>query len=109
MKMADIQAMTDDFITPAVAAEVLHMDPGRLIGYARKGELPFEVHFSGNRVKISRRGFLKAYGYLEETEEKPTAEQLMAKIIERLDTIEKLLARRPDIILAAMNGKEEAQ
>ena len=63
MTMEDIRQMTDDFITPATAAAVMKMDTGRLIAYARDGQLPFPVVISGNRVKISRTGFLKAFGY----------------------------------------------
>ena len=75
MTMEDVKAMTADFITPAVAASVLKMDTGRLIGYAKAGELPFPVQISGNRVKISRKGFLDCYGY-GEPEEKPEDPQI---------------------------------
>ena len=62
MTLDDIKAMQDDFITPATAASVMKMDAGRLIGYARGGQLPFPVVISGNRVKIPRAGFLKFLG-----------------------------------------------
>ena len=78
--MNDVAAMTCDFITPAVAASVLKMDTGRLIEYARKGQLPFPVQISGNRVKISRRGFMECYGYADPEEKKTTAEQLLAEV-----------------------------
>ena len=68
--MEDVKTMTADFITPAVAASVLKMDTGRLIGYAKEGQLPFPVQISGNRVKISRKGFLDCYGYGEPEEPK---------------------------------------
>ena len=58
-----ISRMNDDWITPAVAASAMRMDPGRLIEYARSGQLPFAVQISGNRVKIARESFLDAYGY----------------------------------------------
>lgn len=80
MTMNDVAEMTCDFITPAVAASVLKMDTGRLIEYARKGQLPFPVQISGNRVKISRRGFMECYGYAEPEEKKTTAEQLLAEV-----------------------------
>lgn len=76
MTMDDVKAMTCDFITPAVAASVLKMDTGRLVAYAKAGQLPFPVQISGNRVKISRIGFLKCYGYAEPEEEKPKDPQL---------------------------------
>ena len=90
--MEDIKAMKDDFITPATAAKVLKMDTSRLIWYARNGQLPFQVQFSGNRVKISRASFLKAYGYADP--EAPTEAQLMEKILEKLTVIEELLKVR---------------
>ena len=66
MTVEDVRRMTDDFITPATAAAVMKMDTGRLIEYARTGQLPFPVIVSGNRVKISRVGFLKFLGIEEE-------------------------------------------
>ena len=66
MTMADIKAMTDDWITPATASSAMRMDVGRLIQYAREGQLPFAVQISGNRVKISRKSFLQCYGHWEE-------------------------------------------
>lgn len=78
MTMADIKAMTDDWITPATAAKVMKMDVSRLIQYAREGQLPFAVQISGNRVKISRESFLKAYGCLEEEKKKPDSLELIS-------------------------------
>lgn len=63
MTFEQISRMNDDWITPAVAASAMRMDPGRLIEYARSGQLPFAVRISGNRVKIFRKSFLDAYGY----------------------------------------------
>ena len=90
MTMEDIQQMKDDWLTPATVASVLHMNPGRLIWYARNGQLPFPAVFSGNRVKISRIGFLKAYGY-EAQEEHAGKAQGLRQIEERLDQIAQLL------------------
>ena len=91
--MEDVKAMTADFITPAVAASVLKMDTGRLIGYAKEGQLPFPVQISGNRVKISRKGFLDCYGY-GEPEEKP-GDQQIAKLEKELHNV--------NVALTAMN------
>lgn len=93
MTMEDVKAMTADFITPAVAASVLKMDTGRLIGYAKEGQLPFPVQISGNRVKISRKGFLDCYGY-GEPEEKP-GDQQIAKLEKELHNV--------NVALTAMN------
>ena len=90
LTMNDIKAMKDDWLTPATVANVLRMDPGRLIWYARDGQLPFPVVLSGNRVKIGRIGFLKAYGY-EAQEEHIDKAQCLRQIEERLDQIAQLL------------------
>ena len=90
MTMADIKAMTDDWITPATASSAMRMDVGRLIQYAREGQLPFAVQISGNRVKISRVGFLKAYGYADPEEQNDT-NQSIRQIEARLDQIAQLL------------------
>ena len=83
MTMDEIKAMTDDWITPATVAGALRMDTGRLIEYARQGQLPFPVVISGNRVKISRKGFLQTYGYTDPEENKPTSiEQHISKQLE---------------------------
>jgi hypothetical protein len=90
MTMEDIKAMNDDWLTPTTVANVLHMNTGRLIWYARNGQLPFPVAFSGTRVKISRVGFLKAYGYADPEEQNDTS-QSIRKIEARLDQIAQLL------------------
>ena len=83
MTMADIKAMTDDWITPATASSAMRMDVGRLIQYAREGQLPFAVQISGNRVKISRKSFLQCYGHWEEEK----------AVNSRMERIEALLAQ----------------
>ena len=94
MTMEDIKAMTDDFITPATAAAVMKMDTGRLIGYARSGQLPFPVQISGNRVKIGRIGFLRAFGIeVEERKRKDGIEEQLT-----------VLTREVKILTAAMMG-----
>ena len=70
MTMEELKTVEDDFLTASQAAGVLKMDTGRLIGYAKEGQLPFPVQISGNRVKISRKGFLDCYGYGEPEEPK---------------------------------------
>lgn len=81
MTIDDIKAMQDDFITPATAASVMKMDAGRLIGYARGGQLPFPVVISGNRVKIPRAGFLKFLGVeIEEHQRKDGIEEQLKEM-----------------------------
>lgn len=80
MTLDDVKAMTDDFISASVAASVLRMDTGRLIQYARDGQLPFPVVISGNRVKIPREAFLRQYGAYEEEPER--ADKILDKLRE---------------------------
>ena len=87
MTMEDIQAMKDDWLSPATVASVLHMNPGRLIWYAKNGQLPFPAVVSGTRVKIGRIGFLRAYGYIEEEQQRNTT------VLEELKAIRELLAQ----------------
>ena len=110
MTMEDIKAMTEDWITPATAASAMKMDPGRLIEYARTGQLPFATQISGNRVKIGRKSFLKAYGYLEEEKQKKGSLELIET---ELHTVTLLLTTilmkiDPDFTVF-MNKKEAAQ
>ena len=88
----DIRAMTDDFITPATAGSVMKMDPGRLIQYAREGQLPFPVVISGNRVKIPRTGFLKFLGVeIEEHQRKDGIEEQLREILRQMKIMNVLL------------------
>jgi len=102
MTMEDVKAMKADFITPAVAASVLKMDTGRLIGYAKAGELPFPVQISGNRVKISRKGFLDCYGY-GEPEENPEDAQI-AKLEKELHNVNVALAAMNMMLMGILNA-----
>lgn len=90
MTIEDIKAMTDDFITPATAASVMKMDTGRLIGYAKGGQLPFPVVVSGNRVKIPRIGFLRFLGV--ETDERKKADGIEAQLKELTREVRALTA-----------------
>ena len=98
--MEDIKAMPDDWLKPSTVARVMHMDTGRLIWYAKNGQLPFPVAVSGNRVKIGRIGFLRFYGY-EEAED-ADKEQRLHRIDERLDQITELMKK----ILERMESNE---
>ena len=109
MTMDDIKTMTDDWITPATAASVLKMDAGRLIQYARDGQLPFATQISGNRVKISRKSFLKAYGCLEE-ERKPDSMELIAAELHAMTLLlTAVLMKLDPEFVAHMSRKEDAQ
>ena len=70
MTMEELKTVEDDFLTASQAAGAMKMDTGRLIGYAKAGQLPFPVMISGNRVKIPRIAFLKHYGLIEDSREK---------------------------------------
>ena len=70
MTLEELKTVKDDFLTASQAADAMKMDTGRLIGYAKAGQLPFPVVISGNRVKIPRIAFLKHYGLMEDAREK---------------------------------------
>ena len=110
MTLDDIKAMKDDFITPATAAKVMKMDPGRLVQYARNGELPFRVVISGNRVKIPRKAFLAAYCPEEQEKEKPDSAAMIAAELHTMTLLLTAIAMKVDPNFAAfMERKEPAQ
>ena len=111
MTMDDIKAMTEDWITPATAASAMKMDPGRLIEYARTGQRPFATQISGNRVKIGRKSFLKAYGYLEEEKQKKGGLELIAAELHTVTLLltAVLMKMDPDFAAVMSKGKETAQ
>lgn len=91
MTLEEIKALKDDFLSASTVASVLRMDTGRLIGYAKSGQLPFPVVVTGNRVKIPRIAFLKQYGLIEEErEEKNSLEQIGTKLDELKGEIHKV-------------------
>lgn len=79
MTLEDIRAMTDDWITPVTAGKVMKMNPGRIIEYARTGQLPFACRISGNRVLISRKSFLETY-YPEPKKKPDTPDPIAAEL-----------------------------
>ena len=108
MTMDDIKAMTGDWITASVAARVMKMDPGRLIEYARKGELPFATRISGSRVLISRKSFLAAY---EPEEKKPDQMELITAQLRTITMLLLAIAMKVDPNLAEIASikKEDLQ
>ena len=84
MTLEDLKAIKDDFLSASTVASVLKMDTGRLIGYAKDGQLPFPVVISGNRVKIPRLAFLKQYGLIEEEHER---DDRLDKILKELHSV----------------------
>ena len=81
MTVDEIREMDDDYLTAAQVAGALKMDVGKLVGYAKEGLLPFPTIMSGNRVKISRTGFLKAFGYeAEERKRKDGIEEQLKEL-----------------------------
>ena len=110
MTLDEIKAMNEDFISAAQAASVMKMDVGRLIGYARKGELPFPAVISGNRVKIPRKAFLAAYCPEEQEKEKPDSAAMIAAELHTMTMLLTAIAMKVDPNFAAfMERKEPAQ
>ena len=81
---------------------MLKMDTGRLIGYAKEGQLPFPVQISGNRVKISRKGFLDCYGYGEPEEAKE--DQKLVKLEKELHNVNVALAAMNMMLMGLLNA-----
>ena len=112
MTIDDVKAMTDDFITPGIAASVMRMDTGRLIGYARDGQLPFPVVISGKRVKIPRAGFLKFLGAeTEERRQKDGIEDQLKEMAAQLNVLTSavigiMTSVAPEIAMKLMDQKE---
>lgn len=96
MTLDDIKAMTDDWITPATAAKVMRMDPGKVIAYARTNQLPFACRISGNRVLISRKSFLAAYCPEEPEEESPDSLELIAAELHTMTLLLTTIAMKID-------------
>lgn len=94
MTLDDIKAMSGDWITPATAAKVLKMDPGRLIWYARDGQLPFAVRISGNRVLISRKSFLACYDGEAEKNQNANMQEIVAELREIRQMLAEIIGRR---------------
>ena len=108
MTMDDIKAMTEDWITPATAASAMKMDPGRLIEYARTGQLPFATQISGNRVKIGRKSFLKAYGYQEEEKQKTDRLEVIETELHTVTLLLMTILMKMDPDFTAFMSKKEA-
>ena len=85
MTIDELKNLKEEFLTASQAASVLRMDTGRLIGYAKKGELPFPVVISGNRVKIPRLAFMKQYGLIEEEREDDRKADEILKVLNHID------------------------
>ena len=94
MTLDDIKAMSGDWITPATAAKVLKMDPGRLIWYARNGQLPFAVRISGSRVLISRKSFLACYDGEAEKNQNANMQEIAAELREIRQMLAEIIGRR---------------
>lgn len=58
--LEDIQSIPGLTLSNTMAAAALGMDPARLAQYGRENKLPWRVIVSGNRVKHSKAGLMKA-------------------------------------------------
>jgi len=103
MTLDDIKAMTGDWITPATAAKVLKMDPGRLIWYVKNKQVPFSVRISGNRALISRKSFLACYDGEAEKNQNANMQEIVAELREIAAELRGIRQMLAEII-----GKREA-
>lgn len=75
---------TDEMITAADIAPIVHMSPDVIVHYAKHGKWNLcQYVVSGYRVKFSRLDFLRKMGFIppEETPEKPLMEQIRDELI----------------------------
>lgn len=77
---------TEEMVTAAQIAPILHMNPGVIVKYAKDGtwiqDNMGKFIISGDRVKFFRRDFLQKCGFIPKDEPKRTAEDLLQEVIE---------------------------
>lgn len=77
---------TEEMVTAAQIAPILHMNPGVIVKYAKDGtwiqDNMGKFIISGDRVKFFRRDFLQKCGFIQKDEPKRTAEDLLEEVIE---------------------------
>ena len=77
---------TDEMVTAAQIAPILHMNPGVIVKYAKDGtwiqENLGKFIVSGDRVKFFRLDFLQKCGFIPKDEPKRTVEDLLQELIE---------------------------
>lgn len=76
---------TEEMVTAAQIAPVLHMNPGVIIKYAKDGTWKPDIWgkfiISGERVKFFRRDFLQKCGFIPKDEPKRTVEDRLDELI----------------------------
>jgi hypothetical protein len=77
---------TDEMVTAAQIAPILHMNPGVIVKYAKDGtwiqDNMGKFIISGDRVKFFRRDFLQKCGFIPKDEPNRTVEDLLQELIE---------------------------
>lgn len=77
---------TEEMVTAAQIAPILHMNPGVIVKYAKDGtwiqDNMGKFIISGDRVKFFRRDFLQKCGFIPKDEPKRTVEDLLQELIE---------------------------
>ena len=77
---------TEEMVTAAQIAPILHMNPGVIVKYAKDGtwiqENLGKFIISGDRVKFFRKDFLQKCGFIPKDEPKRTVEDLLQELIE---------------------------
>ena len=86
---------TEEMVTAAQIAPILHMNPGVIVKYAKDGtwiqDNMGKFIISGDRVKFFRRDFLQKCGFIPKDEPKRTAEDLLAEVIELIRVQNRML------------------
>lgn len=85
MTVEQIRASQADFLKAEDVAKCMKMKPDRFRKYARENKFPFPVRVSGNRVTVSRTGFLKYLdGDKEQYHHEEQLETLMGDLVKEV-------------------------
>ena len=91
-----LMEMQDEVVSARHLAPIVKMHPSVIIQYAKEGQWDQErlgkFVISGDRVKFFRKDFLQKCGFMDPEPEKPTAEQLLERIVQLLTDMNWLLA-----------------
>lgn len=82
---------TEEMVTAAQIAPILHMNPGVIVKYAKDGtwiqDNMGKFIISGDRVKFFRRDFLQKCGFIPKDAPKRTVEDLLDEISTKMDLL----------------------
>ena len=90
--VAEIKESDAVTIGVKLVSAAMGMSPGVLRKHVRDGDYSLSAYdIQGSRIRFFRKDFLQKIGELPMDEEKPTVEQLLTKLIGRIDVIETVM------------------